>query len=59
MSDNRKSGINWGIAGGAVAALATVSPPAAAAAGVVLGLHEAYNWWKDQDQGDEGPEKAQ
>jgi hypothetical protein len=28
-----------------------VSPPAAAAATVVLGLHQAYDWWQSPDKG--------
>jgi hypothetical protein len=51
MSKKRKP-INWVIAGPALVTLATVSPPAAAAAGVALGAHEAYTWWKNQDEGD-------
>lgn len=59
MSDAKSSAAKWGIASAAIATLAGVSPPAAAAAGVAFGLHEAYNWWSDQDKGDKGPEKAE
>ena len=58
MSDDRKPGIDWRIAGPALTGLATVSPPAAIAATVALGLHQAYDWWQSQDKGAEGPEKA-
>ena len=59
MSDAKSSAAKWGVAGGAIATLAIVSPPAAAAAGVAFGLHEAYNWWNDPDKGDKRPEKSQ
>ena len=59
MSDAKSSAIKWGVAGSAIATLAGISPPAAAAAGVAFGLHEAYNWWNDPDKGAKGPEKAQ
>ena len=59
MSDDKSSAAKWGVAGAASATLASVSPPAAAAAGVAFGLHEAYNWLNGPDKGDKGPEKAE
>ena len=59
MSDAKSSAFKWSVAGGAIATLGAVSPPAAAAASVAFGLHEAYNWWNEPDKGDKGPEKAQ
>ena len=58
MSDDRNPVLDWCMAGGALATLAVVSPPAAATAAVTLGLHQAYNWCKGRDEGAKGPEEA-
>lgn len=57
MSENRKPGIDWRIAGGAIVTLTVVSRLAAGTAAVALGLHQAYDWWQSQDKGDKGPEE--
>jgi len=59
MSDDREPKIDWLVAGGAIASLATISPPAAGAAAVALGLHQAYAWVKKEREREEGPDKAE
>jgi hypothetical protein len=59
MSDDRKPRIDWMIAGGAIASLSAISPPAAGVAVVVLCLHQAYEWFDDQPKREEGPEKVE
>lgn len=58
MSTNRKPEIDWLMAGGAIATLAVISPPAAGAAAVALGLHQAYEWLDSQGKSTEGPDKT-
>jgi hypothetical protein len=58
MSDIPKSTIDWRASGPAIAVLALVSPPAASAATVVLGLHMAYDWFMCREKDGKGPAEA-
>jgi hypothetical protein len=57
MSEDRKNNPEWLITAGAVAALSAVSPPAAGAAAIVLGMHQIYTWYQRQPDDDQGLDK--
>jgi hypothetical protein len=58
MSDDRKAEPDWLVTASAIAALSGVSPPAAGAAAIMLGLHKIYAWWQQKPDDDQGPEKV-
>ena len=58
MSENRKSEIDWLTVGGAIASLAVISPPAAGAAAIALGLYQVHAWLESQQDSDQGPDKT-
>lgn len=59
MSEDRKPALDWLIAGSAIASLTAISPPAAGAAAIALGLHQTYEWFRASADDDEGPDKAE
>ncbi|MBU6498523.1 MAG: hypothetical protein KGJ41_14240 [Rhodospirillales bacterium] len=59
MSEDRKAEPEWLVAAGAIAALSGISPPAAGAAAITLGLHHLYKWWQQEAQDDQGPTRPE
>ncbi len=59
MSNDRHPDIDWLVAAGAIASLTAISPPAAGAAAIALGLHQAHDWIKANWKHNEGPDKAE
>ena len=59
MSDDPKPSLDWLIAGSAIASLTAISPPAAGAAAITLGLHQAYERFMAAQTHEKGPDKAE
>lgn len=58
MSEDRPRDPEWLITAGAVASLAAVSPPAAGAAMIALGVHQLYAWYQRQPERERGPDEG-